>query len=93
VLQKSWQVQIAKLQIIREHKPFKIILFGKLFYTSWLWGPPSLLSYGYRELLLWGYSGRGVKLTTYLHLVKVMAKFSLCLTKHHAMKAYWEMEV
>jgi hypothetical protein len=42
-----------------------------------------------------GKSGRGVKLTTQLHLVlrltiriKVKVKLSLCLTKHHAMKAY-----
>jgi hypothetical protein len=34
-----------------------------------LWGPPSLLSNGYQGLCPWGQSGRGVKLTTHLHLV------------------------
>jgi hypothetical protein len=34
-----------------------------------LWDPPSLLSNGYQGLLLWGYSGWGVKLTTHLHLI------------------------
>jgi hypothetical protein len=33
------------------------------------WGSPSLLSNGYRGLFSRGYSGRGVKLTTHLHLV------------------------
>jgi hypothetical protein len=35
-----------------------------------LWSPPSLLSNGYQELFPWRQkSGRGVKLTTHLHLV------------------------
>jgi hypothetical protein len=34
-----------------------------------LWGPPSLLSKGYRGPFLWEWTGRGVKLTTYLHLM------------------------
>jgi hypothetical protein len=33
------------------------------------WGPPSLLSNGYRRLFPRGYSGRGLKLTTHLQLV------------------------
>jgi len=34
-----------------------------------LWSPYSLLSRGYRRFFLQGLSGRGVKLTTHLHLV------------------------
>jgi hypothetical protein len=34
-----------------------------------LWGPPCLLSNGYWGLFPRGYSGRGMKLTTHLHLV------------------------
>jgi hypothetical protein len=34
-----------------------------------LWGPPSLLSNGYRGLFLRGQSSRGLNLTTHLHLV------------------------
>jgi hypothetical protein len=34
-----------------------------------LWGPPNLLSNGYRRLFPRGLSGRGVKLTTHLQLV------------------------
>jgi hypothetical protein len=33
------------------------------------WGPPSLLSNGYQGLFPWWRNGRGVKLTTHLHLV------------------------
>jgi hypothetical protein len=42
-----------------------------------LWGPPSLLYYGYRGLFLGGYSGRGVKLTTHLQLVPRSRKHPL----------------
>jgi hypothetical protein len=35
-----------------------------------LWGPPSLLSNGYKGLFLQGYSSQGVKLTIHLHLVQ-----------------------
>jgi hypothetical protein len=35
-----------------------------------LWGLPSLLHTGYRGIFPWGYGGRGVKLTTRLHLLR-----------------------
>jgi hypothetical protein len=34
-----------------------------------IWGPPSLLFRRYRGVFPWDQNGRGVKLTTYLHLV------------------------
>jgi hypothetical protein len=34
----------------------------------WLWGPPSLLSNGYRRRFFQAESGRDLKLTAYLHL-------------------------
>jgi len=39
---------------------------AKLFKLLW----SSFISNGYRGLFLWGQSGRGVKLTTHLHLVQ-----------------------
>jgi hypothetical protein len=43
---------------------------GKDFFSNRLWGPPSLLSSGYRGVLSPVVKcGRGVTLTTYLHLV------------------------
>jgi hypothetical protein len=35
--------------------------------------------------------GEMLLLNSYIHKVKV--KLSLCLTKHHAMKVYWGVEV
>jgi hypothetical protein len=58
---KGWMVEISS--------PGR----GWEFFSSpprpdWLWSPPSLLYNGYYQGL-WGWSGRGVKLTTHLHLV------------------------
>jgi len=33
------------------------------------WGPPNPLSSGYQGFFPWGVNGRGMKLTTHLHLV------------------------
>jgi hypothetical protein len=71
----------------------QIVLFRKRWaghereiHTKVWWGdlkgkgsPGDLIVYG-RMILKW------VK-------VKVKVKFSLCLTKHHAMKTYWGVEV
>jgi hypothetical protein len=44
-----------------------------------LWGPPSLLSDMYHGLLPRGLSGRGVKLTTHLHLLPKLRMMELYL--------------
>jgi hypothetical protein len=50
-----------------------------------LWGPPKPLSNGYRWLFPRGWSGRGVKLTTHLHLVarsRMMLYLQWCLINY-----------
>jgi hypothetical protein len=54
----------------------KLRIPWKNFYIGWIniltgssGGPSSLLFNGYQGLLSWGQSGRGMKLTTHLHLV------------------------
>jgi hypothetical protein len=44
-----------------------------------LWGPPSLLSNGYRGLVSLGKYGRGVKLTIHLYLVRRLRMMELYL--------------
>jgi hypothetical protein len=50
-------------------KDDKRFTIHRLYFYSILRDPPSLLSSGYQGLFTWDYSGRGVKLTTHLHLV------------------------
>jgi hypothetical protein len=53
------------------------------------WGPPSLPSNGYQGLFPWGYSGRGAKLTTHLHLVpKSKNAWSYTSTPQYAFMAW-----
>jgi hypothetical protein len=44
-------------------------IFSSPYRPDRLWGRPSLLSNGYRELFLREESGKGVKLTTHIQLV------------------------
>jgi len=41
----------------------------RVLISKYFCGPRSLLSSGYQGLFRWGWIGRGVKLTAYLHLV------------------------
>jgi hypothetical protein len=53
----------------RISSPGMIIIFSSPYRPDRLWGPPILLSNGYRVLFPRALSGRGVKLTTHLQLV------------------------
>jgi hypothetical protein len=78
----SLQVRLDDRDLIpnRERESFSLALC-----RGQLWGPPNLLSNGYRALVLvpWLWSGWGMKLTTHFHLVPRlrMCGFTRCLQK------------
>jgi len=81
----SWQYVFWLQMTCRSASIKSGLWAGQLGFNSWegqqwdffspplcadqLWSPLSLLSNGFQELSPWWYSGRGMKLTTHLHLV------------------------
>jgi hypothetical protein len=70
----SWEISVSIAMSYKLDSQVLIPGRGKRFFCTpehpdQLWGPHSLLYNEYQQLFPQGYSGRGMKLTTHLHLV------------------------